>query len=411
MASNFFSQEEACAKLAISPEELKAMVQSGQLRELRDGGKVMYKAADVEGLAAERGGATPAVAGSDDSGDSGLGGSFSDLDLLSTAELTLEDSSAKTSGDSVELKFVEDDPAPKQDAPPDLSGAGASASAPGLSFGATDSLTLDDDTGHPGGSASDASGTGELVLEPAEDDKGGSDLGLGSSIDLGTGLDLSGTDLDAVSLDDTTASETEDEKEGTVVSSIGVSVFDDDEVEEAADPLAQTVMSGGSGAEALGIDNVGSGSGLLDLTRESDDTSLGAELLDEIYSDESGSGDPMGESTRAGMVEDLPEASEASSVAAVPAVIAAAAAPVAVARTTTQLEFAPDALSKGLTGMLFVGVLVMCVAGLAVAAAAQDVWPALMETLAGNNLIVGGASAGAALIALGVGYMVGKRGG
>ncbi len=39
--------------------------------------------------------------------------------------------------------------------------------------------------------------------------------------------------------------------------------------------------------ESLPLENVGSGSGLLDLTRESDDTSLGAELLDEIY--------PMGE--------------------------------------------------------------------------------------------------------------------
>jgi hypothetical protein len=38
--------------------------------------------------------------------------------------------------------------------------------------------------------------------------------------------------------------------------------------------------------EDLGLDAVGSGSGLLDLTRESDDTSLGAELLEEVYSSE-----------------------------------------------------------------------------------------------------------------------------
>jgi hypothetical protein len=35
--------------------------------------------------------------------------------------------------------------------------------------------------------------------------------------------------------------------------------------------------------DELSLEGVGSGSGLLDLTRESDDTSLGAELLDEIY--------------------------------------------------------------------------------------------------------------------------------
>ena len=38
---------------------------------------------------------------------------------------------------------------------------------------------------------------------------------------------------------------------------------------------------------------MGSGSGLLDLTRESDDTSLGAELLDEIYPGEESSDEKM----------------------------------------------------------------------------------------------------------------------
>lgn len=38
--------------------------------------------------------------------------------------------------------------------------------------------------------------------------------------------------------------------------------------------------------EELSLESVGSGSGLLDLTRESDDTSLGAELLEEVYSSE-----------------------------------------------------------------------------------------------------------------------------
>jgi len=38
------------------------------------------------------------------------------------------------------------------------------------------------------------------------------------------------------------------------------------------------------GDDELSLEAVGSGSGLLDLTRESDDTSLGAELLEEVYS-------------------------------------------------------------------------------------------------------------------------------
>ncbi len=60
----------------------------------------------------------------------------------------------------------------------------------------------------------------------------------------------------------------------------GISVFGADEVERA-DPMAQTNISGSIG-DQVNLEGIGSGSGLLDLTRESDDTSLGAELLDEI---------------------------------------------------------------------------------------------------------------------------------
>ncbi len=59
----------------------------------------------------------------------------------------------------------------------------------------------------------------------------------------------------------------------------GVDVFQNDEVERV-DPSAQTAIA--PGLADMANEGVGSGSGLLDLTRESDDTSLGAELLDEI---------------------------------------------------------------------------------------------------------------------------------
>lgn len=79
-------------------------------------------------------------------------------------------------------------------------------------------------------------------------------------------------------------------------SGTGVSVFESGEI-ELADPAAQTQVTESSSMddEALALESVGSGSGLLDLTRESDDTSLGAELLDEIYpSDDSQMGSQAG---------------------------------------------------------------------------------------------------------------------
>lgn len=94
---------------------------------------------------------------------------------------------------------------------------------------------------------------------------------------------------------DTAAPTAEDSREAT-----GVSVFDAGEV-DLADPMAQTqVTQPMIDDEDLALESVGSGSGLLDLTRESDDTSLGAELLDEIYP---GGGD-TGLGTGTGMAMD-----------------------------------------------------------------------------------------------------------
>jgi len=60
----------------------------------------------------------------------------------------------------------------------------------------------------------------------------------------------------------------------------GINVFGSDDNLEHVDPMAQTAITGGI-RDQIDLQAVGSGSGLLDLTRESDDTSLGA-VLDEI---------------------------------------------------------------------------------------------------------------------------------
>jgi hypothetical protein len=71
-------------------------------------------------------------------------------------------------------------------------------------------------------------------------------------------------------------------KEDTVISAEGISIFDDEDLEiEAADPMAKTQISAAI-EDQVALEGVGSGSGLLDLTRESDETSLGAEVLDHI---------------------------------------------------------------------------------------------------------------------------------
>ena len=76
----------------------------------------------------------------------------------------------------------------------------------------------------------------------------------------------------------------------------GVSIFDPDE-EEDVDPAAATQISPGLGHITDFGEAGASGSGLANLALESDDTSLGADLLEDVYtSTGSGSGLPPSES-------------------------------------------------------------------------------------------------------------------
>jgi len=122
--------------------------------------------------------------------------------------------------------------------------------APGMS-GSGMHMQMKDDTALAQDLGLSATGTGAGMPSPR---MGGTGVGMGS---------LSGSGLS-----------------GTVGTRGGVNVFTADDSVEHADPGAQTAIT--PGMDQVNLEGVGSGSGLLDLTRESDDTSLGAELLDEI---------------------------------------------------------------------------------------------------------------------------------
>ncbi len=87
---------------------------------------------------------------------------------------------------------------------------------------------------------------------------------------------------DVVTLSEADEAPAEPGKEDTVITSEGISIFDEEDLEVTpADPMAKTTIAP-SVEDQIALDGVGSGSGLLDLTRESDDTSLGAEVLEHI---------------------------------------------------------------------------------------------------------------------------------
>ncbi len=266
-----------------------------------------------------------------------------------------------------------------------------------------------DDVEELAGSGGPSSGStgGEIILEPADDS--GIQLSQGGGSDV---LSLEEVDPSDDTATGTAASGTK-AKEGSVVPSVGVNVFDDDELDEVVDPLAQTAVTDVAG---LGIDGAGSGSGIMNLSRESDDTSLGAELLDEIYSpDEAAGGDvEMGEATRAGLEEAIPEGEEVEAAEEdvfQPEAPPSGDVPVAAARTEVVriVEYAPDAVSAGLTAAMFVAVIVMWIAGLAAAAMVRGIAPGIVQTLYNNLLVFAGASVGICAAAGGAAFFLAKR--
>ena len=200
-----------------------------------------------------------------------------------------------------------------------------------------------------------------------------------------------------------------------------VKVFDESEV-KPTDASAQTQISSplDESISPSGLDSVGSGSGLLDLTRESDNTSLGAELLEEIYpgdhsvSGQSGVGSSSGifdqpggaTATGAPASSDSGIAVAAGAAAAEKAVSPAmAAAPVA---TYAPMFEAPDA-SAGLFGGLALGAaFVMALTLVAAGAAFQGFVPTWVPFLAKNVLMFIAFLVVIAALLAGAGYLAGK---
>jgi len=184
MAKMFYTLSEAASKLGMSEDDVRGLIESGQLQEFRDGDQIMLKVDQV--------------------------------DLLGGGESEEED----------------EDMIPLADSSDDLSPAGSNTG-----YGLADSSASDEGAGGGGGD--------------------------------------------------------EDQSEQT-----GISIFDP-EGDEDVDPAAATQVSstGGGWAETQSDFGSGgaSGSGLANIAAESEDTNVGADLLEDVYGgDEAASGAPAG---------------------------------------------------------------------------------------------------------------------
>ena len=406
MAKLFYTLEEASAKLNKSSDEISSLVAKGKLREFRDHeDKLMFKVEEIDLIAGDSADNFKLDLSVEMPADSD---SF-ELDLSGSGESPL---AASGKGDSpVGLKSVEapgDEPfeldlddapaapapkaAPKAPAPAadkseptfelDLGASGSVAAAAGASASrssitpppasAHDEMTLELDLGDEAAPAKSA--PSRPAARPALDDSLGS-IAAAPAATSEEPLSLEGSGGGA---------------KGAMDSDVGSSVSD-----------------------GLGIEGPGSGSGLLDLTSDSESSSIGAALMDEAFASDEGAEMPANASGIFGGEGGESGAGLAGVGGAVAgAAVAAAATRGASAPIFTSGPAAPEIYSGSWSG-LSVGLLLPCF--LALAAAFSMV---LMKTLgappevaimyAQDWMTWTGGLAGAIVICGAIGFFVGK---
>ena len=259
----------------------------------------------------------------------------------------------------------------------DLSNSGSSLSL-GLSDSATDTAAqVTDETadiGEPSGSGASGYGLSDS----------GTGLGLGGS---GAGLDLGGSGFGFDLGDSGSGVGLDLGGDPNSDSGLGVA-FEGGEDDDSAETRVADAVD-----EELSLESVGSGSGLLDLTRESDDTSLGAELLDEVWDEESGEF----AASASGLFESSePEFSEAT----------VADAPMGLA--VSYAEAYDGKWSGAGVGFLLGSLIALVAVCVMLLTSIMGVSPKLGSMVTGDLMIWGGGFAAFAIIAGLIGMFIGK---
>lgn len=364
MAKMFYSLEEAAEKLGIDTDGVKAKIESGELSEFRSGDDLVVKREQVDMLAG-------------DTGD----GSGIDLSDIGSEEIGLSDSVLEDDGPIIDtghdsLVIGLDDSTEGSIGLEDSAGGsiGLEDSASG-SIGLTDSVTSETQVGSTSGGTPAADSAPDLM---------GS--GLGGSGIMGSGIidlssEASGSGMEAVSPKDQT----------------GISIFDDGL--DDADSMEATLVTD---APVFDADASSSGSGLLDLTREGDDTSLGVDLLDDGY----GGGEEEGVGVAAEEGGALFESASGGE------------ADIAQAAPMMAFQEAYDGSGSGMVGGAALGIVVtmLFVGAIAVLALMNQSGTVIIEKLGGTMDIGVGqvpiavlAAAGVTLIGAVIGMVLGKK--
>jgi len=179
--------------------------------------------------------------------------------------------------------------------------------------------------------------------------------------------------------------------------------------------LAPAESAAGSSAEQslekiendVNLDSFGSGSGLLDLSLQADDTSLGADILEDIYS---GEGNQVNGGADAA-IEVATEAEDNIFTETAPEVEESTATmPVSmVAPSVIELAPAPDVSSNSFGIILFVALAAAIYTAVVAVAAFRDVSPAILTKAQGIIWYIAIGAAVVTLIIMCIGFFLGRK--
>ena len=435
MAGMFYSLKEAAKQLGRTEDQVKQLAKDGKLREFRDGSNLLFKIDEVNALVAEGldvnaadlelqelPAEEPVEALEDTAGPAlgesieedifkldeeetpaleatGEGDEAADLDLL--AGLELEEPQAAEAQPQAEIEpEIEAEPEPAAEETPGVELEEPQVSEPAA---AEEDLFFTEELAQSAGEEQEQ----PLVADEADGSSEEISLAPESGI-LSGGSDI--TDMDTALT-------------GEGVNVLGETDTDYNVTEDSMAETAGPAASAGTSAEAsleeieddVSLDSFGSGSGLLDLSLQADDTSLGG-ILDEIYTAEGGEGDATpaeGEPAEAGA-----EVGEAASFDDITAEHGAgeeemaAPEPVAVmpaAMAPAYAEMTADAQSNILGMLLFLPLLASLYTTIVAVSALRNVMPSILSSIQGLiwYIVIGGIVV--AIATFGISFTAGRE--
>jgi len=319
MAGMFYSLEEAAQKLNMSAKQIGKLVEERKLREFRDRNNVLFKVSEVEALMADTGLMAAEAPAEEAPQEEELRLEPAEAEAAGEEETTMGGEPAgELSGSQEQEELSLDDSLAMLSEPEEL---GEEAPV------GDESLSLPEESGQK--------------EQQAGQDTGGTEVSfaMGEQEGSGLGADLTGAD--------------------TAITREGMAVIDesDSQFKLAEDTAAETKAAEEAASlekieEDVNLDTFGSGSGLLDLSLQADDTSLGG-ILDEIYT--------PGAEEAAAPGAAAPAAASAADMAAEAEHILAHGEPAGVpmAAMAGYIEPQPDASSNIFGGLLLLPLVVV----------------------------------------------------